>query len=52
MSAREFVVESMLPLMRGDEYVVRGGMKEWLGTIIMRLSPPFLYRQIRKTIVH
>ena len=52
MSAREFAVESMLPLMRGDEYVVRGGLKEWLGTIMMRVSPPVLYRQIRKTIVH
>ena len=52
MSARDFAVESMVPLMRGDEYVVRGGLKEWLGTIMIRLSPQLLYRQIRKTVVH
>ena len=36
-------------LLKGDEYIVVGGVKERLGVYASRISPQFLYKMIRKT---
>lgn len=47
LEADEFAVQSVKALIHG-EYIVVGGAKEKLGVLVSRLSPPTLYKMIRK----
>ena len=46
-----FAEQTLKALLRGEEYIVIGGVKEKLGVLISRLSPKLLYKMIRKSSV-
>ena len=48
LDADDFAAQSVKALMQGEEYIVVGGAKEKLGVWVSRLSPPTLYKMIRK----
>lgn len=51
LEANEFAEIAVKALLAGEEYIVIGGRKERLGTWVARLSPPLLYKMIRKATV-
>jgi len=48
LTAEEFSSQAVNALLKGEEYIVIGGRKEKLGVLVSRLSPPTLYKMIRK----
>ena len=48
LTAEEFSEQAVKALLKGEEYIVIGGRKEKLGVFVSRLSPPTLYKMIRK----
>ncbi|AOA57619.1 SDR family oxidoreductase [Acinetobacter larvae] len=48
LNADDFAKEMLSALMKGREYIVVAGIKEKLGVWLSRLSPPLLYKMIRK----
>ena len=49
LDADEFAQTVLAALLEEQEYIVVGGLKEKLGVLVSRLSPPLLYKMIRKT---
>lgn len=49
MTAQQFADKMVRALQAGKEYIVIGGAKEKLAAWLSRLSPPLLYRLIRKS---
>lgn len=48
MSAEDFAEKTVKALLAGREYVVVGGLKERVATLLGRVSPPLLYKVIRR----
>ena len=48
LTAEDFARQTVEALLSNEEYIVIGGRKEKLGVLVSRLSPPTLYKMIRK----
>lgn len=49
MSSSTFAKQTIKALLAGEEYIVIGGLKEKLGVALSRISPPLMYKLIRRT---
>lgn len=49
MSAEQFAAKAVTALVKDEQYIVIGGLKERLGAWMSRLSPALLYKMVRKS---
>lgn len=49
MSSKAFAQKTLAALLAGEEYIVIGGLKEKVGVMLSRLSPPLMYKMIRRS---
>lgn len=49
LSAESFAEQVVKALIKGEEYIVVGGLKEKMGVVLSRFSPALLYKMIRRS---